>query len=98
MDSEKYPAYFLGTCILYAVVFLVAFSYFIVPAMSYGLAYSDFLLLTILLVLPLPMIAIYSQIPRLQFLWGKERVFRLATLALTMIDFAIVFFFLILLI
>jgi hypothetical protein len=98
MDSEKYPAYFLGTCILYAVVFLVAFSYFIVPAMSYGFVYGDFILLSLLLLLPLPMIAVYSQIPRIQFLWGRERIFRLITLALTMIDFIIVFFFLILLI
>jgi hypothetical protein len=96
MDSEKYPAYFFGSCLLYAIVFLVAFSYFIVPAMGYGFAYTDFFFLTLLLVLPLLLIAIYTQISRFQFLWGKEKFFRIIVFAVTMIDFGIVLFFMIL--
>ena len=98
MDHERYPTYFLAVSLLYAVIFLVALSYFVLPSLSFGFAYSDFYILFALIFLPLLLLIVYSQTSRVEFLQGKESILRTAITILTIIDFVIILYFMILLI
>ncbi len=98
MDREKYPNYFLAVVVVYAIVFLIGFGYFIAPASSFGLAYSDFYLISAMFLAPLVLLAVYEKSSRFQFLWGKEHILRFLITVLTLIDFVIVLYLMILLI
>ena len=98
MNREKYPNYFLAVCILYAIVFLTAFSYFIMPSLGFGFGYAEFTLLIVMMFLPMLLLVVYNLTPHLQFLWGKEKALRMLVTALTVIDFCFVLFLMILLI
>lgn len=91
MDREKYPNYFLAVMILYGIVFLAGLGYFILPSLSFGLAYVDFYLLVALIFLPLVLLAAYAKTGR--FLSHL----RFVITALTLVDFAIVLYMMILL-
>ena len=90
MDREKYPNYFLGVIVMYAVVLLMGLSYFIFPSLSFGAAYSDFYLLLALFFLPLALLAAYQRIATV--------LMRLLIAAVTIVDFVIVLYLMILLI
>ena len=90
MDREKYPNYFLGIIVLYAVVLLIGLSYFIFPSLSFGAAYNDFYLLLFLFFLPLALLAAYQKI--------STTLMRLLITAITVVDFIIAFYLMILLI
>ncbi|MFA4819609.1 MAG: hypothetical protein WC613_01470 [Candidatus Aenigmatarchaeota archaeon] len=92
MNHEKYPNYFLAVIVLYGIVFLAGFGYFIAPLIGSSLIYTDFVVITVLFLLPLPLLALYEKISRFHFLWGKEKFIRILVTALTIIDFAIIFY------
>ncbi|HIG97731.1 MAG TPA: hypothetical protein HA230_05310 [Candidatus Aenigmarchaeota archaeon] len=92
MNHEKYPNYFLAVIVLYGVVFLAGFGYFIAPMLSSSLIYMDFVVITVLFLLPLPLLAVYEKMSRFHFLWGKEKFIRILITALTLIDFVTVFY------
>ena len=93
MDIEKYPHYFLIVIIIYAVLFLAGIGYFVLPSLGYGFVYADFYLITVFLFLPLILLALYTKIQ--EDFFGK---FRLAITALTIVDFILVLYMMILLI
>lgn len=90
MDREKYPNYFLGIIVLYAIVLLVGLSYFVFPSLGFGASYSDFYLLLVLFFLPLILLTLYQKISR--------TFMRLLITAVTLVDFIIVLYLMILLI
>ena len=90
MDREKYPNYFLGIIVLYAVVLLVGLGYFIFPSLSFGTAYSDFYLLLVLFFAPLALLALYQRI--------ATTLMRLLITIITIVDFIIALYLMILLI
>jgi hypothetical protein len=98
MDREKFPNYFLIAAIFYVIIFLAGFSYFFVPAISFGFGYFEFYLMGLLLFLPLVMLVIYANISRFQFLWGAEKAFRVIITAVTIVDSFMVLYFLFLLV
>ncbi len=98
MDREKFPDYFLVAAVFYAIVFLAGFSYFFVPAISFGFDYFEFYVIGLLLFLPLIMMVVYTNMSRFQFLWGAENAFRIVITAVTIIDSLLVLYFLFLLI
>ncbi|HLC67563.1 MAG TPA: hypothetical protein VJI12_01640 [archaeon] len=98
MNREKYPNYFLAACILYAVIFLVTLSYFILPSLGFGFGYAEFFPITILMFLPMLLLVVYNFTPHIQFLWGKEKIIRTAAIAVIIVDFLIAMLLMILLI
>ena len=60
MDTERYPHYFLAVIVLYGIVFLAGLGLFILPSLSFGLAYGDFYLITALIFLPLVLLAAFA--------------------------------------
>ena len=88
MNLEKYPGYFLAVCILYAIVFLTIFGYVIIPITQLGF-FSELYLITILMFLPMVLIAAHHFTARIHFLWGKESLLRTIITVLTIIDFLI---------
>lgn len=98
MNREKYPNYFLAVIVLYGIVLAAGFGYFIAPLIGSSLIYMDFVVITVLFLLPLPILAVYEKISHFHFLWGKERIMRILVTALTLIDFAIIFYLMTLLI
>lgn len=98
MNREKYPNYFLAIIVLYAVVFLAGFGYFIAPMINSSFIYMDFVVISVLFLLPLPLLAVYEKISHFHFLWGKEKFIRILITALTIVDFAIIFYLMTLLI
>ena len=97
MDSEKYPNYFLAVMVLYAIVFLVGLSYFIIPSVGYAAGYADFYLIIALFALPLALFAVYET-RRFEFLWGKESLLRTVITAIVILDFIFDLYLMILLI
>ena len=93
MDLEKYPHYFLFVIILYAVIFITGLGYFVLPSLSFGATYADFYIISILLFLPLALLALYTKIDESFF--GK---FRIIITILTIVDFAFVLYMIILLV
>ena len=98
MNREKYPNYFLASCLLYAVVFLTAFSYFTFPSLGFGFGYAEFLPIIILMFLPMLLLIVYNFTPHLQFLWGKEKMLRTITTIVIVVDFCITILLMLLLI
>ena len=98
MDHEKFPNYFLVVVALYAIVLLIGLGYFIIPSISFGAAYADFLAITLLFFLPLVLLAVYEKSSRFEMRWGKESALRVVITALVVVDFAIDLFLLIFLI
>ena len=89
MDREKYPNYFLGVSVLYAIVLLMGLAYFILPASSFATGYGDFYLLSFLLLLPILLFALYEKF--------NIGILRILITAVTVVDFVIVIYFMILL-
>ena len=98
MNREKYPNYFLMSCILYGIVFLAAFSYFIIPSLGFGFGYGEFLPIVIMMFFPMLLLIIYNLVPHIELLWGKEGLLRTITTIFIVIDFCIVLFLMFLLI
>ena len=90
MDREKYPNYFLAVIVLYAIVLLMGLSYFIFPSLSFAAAYGDFYLLLVLFFLPILLLALYQKI--------ATALLRLLITAITVVDFIIALYLMILLI
>ena len=76
MNREKYPNYFLVATALYIVMFISWFSYFFVPLLGRAFLPGDFYILSIVMILPLPLFAVYHNSARFQFIWGKEHIIR----------------------
>ncbi len=98
MNREKYPDYFLVTAVLYIIILLAGFSYFFVPAFTFGFGYFEFYVIGILLFLPLILFALYANVSRFTFLWGSEGAIRTAITAITIVDFLMVLYFMFLMI
>lgn len=89
MDIEKYPHYFLMIIVLYVVTLLIGFGYFIAPASGFALGYSDFYLLSGLILLPLVFFAVYIK--------KNLSILRYLITALAIADFILVIYLMVLL-
>lgn len=89
MNKEKYPDKFLMILFIYMIALVFGF-YFIISSITFGLfIYTDFYLILFIIILPLILLILYHFIPRIRFLWGKEKIIR--TIIYVFLFIAIIF-------